>query len=210
MCGPRGPAMMSRAASASSDGERRCRLLCRPIETGIGEIVVRPIGPADADMARAFIDGLSATSRHHRFFTALKALSPGMLDRFIRTDHPDHMALVGIAHRHGQQSIVGEARYARSRDGASADIALAVADAWQRRGIGTGLLDMLERMAAATGVTRLTGESLAVNKTFLSFARAFGFGARPDDVDRSVLRIEKQIGACTVIVLGGHRRDAGG
>jgi len=184
-------------------------MFCRPIHTGIGEVMVRPIGPGDADMAQAFVDGLSGTSRYFRFFAALKGLSPGMLDRFIRTDPPNHMALVGIAHVQGRQSIVGEARYALNGDGATADIAVAVADAWQRRGVATGLLDMLERIAAATGVTRLTGESFAVNETFLSFARAFGFKVRPDATDRSFLRIEKQIGECTFIRLGGTR-DPGG
>ena len=78
-------------------------------------------------------------------------------------------------------------------DGAGADIAVVVANAWQRRGVATGMLDMIEGIAAATGVTRLTGESFAVNDTFLSFARRFGFKIRSDDVDRRFLRIEKDI-----------------
>lgn len=80
-----------------------------------------------------------------------------------------------------------------------------IADAWQRRGVGTALLEMLERIAAATGVTRLTSESFAVNETFLSFARRFGFKIRPDDTDRSFLRIEKHIGECTLIRLERDR-----
>jgi acetyltransferase len=184
-------------------------MFCHPIPTGIGEVMVRPIGPGDADMAQGFVGSLSATSRYFRFFQSLKGLSPGMLERFTRIDHPTHLALVGIALVAGQQRIVGEARYAVNDDGVSADIAVAVADAWQRRGVATGLLDMLERIAAATGVTRLTGESFAVNDTFLSFARAFGFKVRPDAADRSFLRIEKQIGERTFIRLGGTR-DPGG
>lgn len=185
--------------SSCGDGEWHCRMFCHPIHTGIGEVLVRPIGPGDADMAQAFVDGLSATSRYFRFFATLKGLSPSMLDRFIRADHPNHLALVGIAGVQGRQSIVGEARYALNNDGATADIAVVIADAWQRRGVGKGLLEMLERIAAATGVARLTGESFAVNETFLSFARGFGFKIRPDETDRSFLRIEKQIGSCLPI-----------
>ena len=192
------------------DDERHWRRFCHPIRTGIDEVMVRPIGPEDADMAQSFVGNLSATSRYFRFFQTLKGLSPGMLERFTCIDHRTHMALVGIALVQGRQSIVAEARYAMNVERGTADIAIAVTDAWQRRGVATGLLDILERMAAATGVTRLTGESFAVNETFLSFARAFGFRIRPDDTDRRVLRVEKQIGECTVIRLGGKRRDPGG
>jgi acetyltransferase len=92
-------------------------------------------------------------------------------------------------------SIIAEARYVRTGDGASAEFGIAVTDAWQRRGIGSALLGMIEQAAAAAGVTRLTGESLAVNDTFLSFARSCGFAVRRDSVDYSILRVEKQIGA---------------
>src|SRR5262245_42311017 len=49
------------------DLERRCRIYCRPIYTGLGQITVRPIGPLDADLAQAFVTGLSGTSRYFRF-----------------------------------------------------------------------------------------------------------------------------------------------
>lgn len=188
------------------DGEQHCRMFCHPIRTGIGEVTVRPIRPEDTDMAQAFVGSLSAASRYYRFFQALKGLSPAMLERFTGIDHRSHIALVGVALFEGKQSIVGEARYAVNDDGATADIAVVVADQWQRRGIATGLLGMLERIAAATGIARLTGETFAVNDTFLSFARAFGFKVRPDDADSTILRIEKRVATCALIDLGEKRR----
>ena len=164
-----------------------------PIRTSIGEVMVRPIGPGDADMVQAFVGGLSGNSRYFRFFQSLKRLPPGMLDRFTSIDHRTHMALVGVALVEGQQSIVAEARYAVNGDGVTAEIAVVVADAWQRRGIATGLLGLLERIAAANGVTRLTGETFAVNEKFVSFARASGFDIWPDS-DLGQLRIEKNLG----------------
>lgn len=187
------------------DGEQHCRMFCRPILTGIGEVMVRPVAPGDADMAQGFVDSLSATSRYFRFFQSIKVLSPGMLERFTHVDHRTHLALVGVALVRGRQSIVGEARYALNEDGVSADFAVAVADPLQRRGIATGLIEMLERIAAATGVTRLTGECFAVNETFVSFARAVGFQIRSDAADRSFVRIEKRIDDSAVINMGKHR-----
>ncbi len=175
------------------DAEGNCRIYCQPINTGFGQVAVRPLSPADAGLAQAFVTGLSGTSRYFRFFQALKCLSPVMLDRFTRIDHAQ-MALAGVANLDGTPSMVAEARYAVDADGTSAEIALAVADVWQRRGIATELMATLERIAVAAGITRLTGECVAVNEGFAGLARSVGFQVRSDTGDRSLLQIEKRIG----------------
>ena len=56
-------------------------------------------------------------------------------------------------------------------NGTSAEIALATADLWQRRGIATELMTTLERIAVATGIARLTGECLTVaNATWVTWS----------------------------------------
>jgi acetyltransferase len=117
-----------------------------------------------------------------------------MLDLFTRIDHVTHTVLAGVASLHDTQIMVAEARYAVHGDGGSAEIALAVADLWQRRGIATGLMAMLERIAVAAVITRLTGECLGVNEGFVRLARSVGFQLHADTSDRSPLQIEKHIG----------------
>jgi len=175
------------------DAEQLCRMFCHPIETANGQVSVRPIRPADAGLSQAFVASLSATARYFRFFQPLKSLPPLLLERFTRVDHADHIALVGIAMDRGAASIVAEARYAVGGDGTVADIALVVADRWQRRGIATELLAALERIAGSTGIARLTGESFAVNAGFLQFARSSGFSVRTAAEDRSLVKIDKPI-----------------
>ncbi|HZT48906.1 MAG TPA: GNAT family N-acetyltransferase [Hyphomicrobiaceae bacterium] len=173
------------------DAERQCLMFCRPIRTGFGELAVRPLGPADAGMAQAFVISLSGTSRYFRFFQVLKCLSPAMLDRFTRADQVTQVALAAVADLDGRPSMVAEARYAVAADGRSAEFALAVADEWQRRGLATQLMATLEHIAAAAGITRLMGECLAINQGFVSLARSLGYRVRADAGDRSLLRIEK-------------------
>ena len=55
------------------DTQRQCRMFCRPIRTGFGELAVRPIGPADAGIAQAFVTSLSGTSRLTGHLRQLKA-----------------------------------------------------------------------------------------------------------------------------------------
>jgi GNAT superfamily N-acetyltransferase len=179
---------------ADLEAERQCRIFCRPIHTGFGEVAVRPMSPADAEMAQVFVTTLSGTSRYFRFFQALRCLSPAMLDRFIRVDHVTHVALAGVVNVDGRPTIVAEARYAVSTDGTSAEIALTVADQWQRRGLASELMATLERVAVAAGITRLTGECLAVNEGFAGLARSLGFRVYADASDRSLLQVEKAIG----------------
>jgi acetyltransferase len=174
------------------DLERHCRIYCRPIHTGLGQITVRPISPLDADLAQAFVTGLSGTSRYFRFFQALRCLSPPMLDRFTLIDH-GHIALAGVADLDGAQTMVAEARYAVDGGETSAEIALAVADLWRRRGIATEMMTTLERIAVAAGITLLTGQCLAVNEGFVALARSIGFQVRADPSDRSLLQIDKRI-----------------
>ncbi len=191
------------------EARQDCRMPCRPIRTGEGEVAVRPINPADAELVQAFVTGLSGTSRYFRFFQALKSLSPGMLDRLTRVDQVNHVALAGIARLDGRPSMVAEARYAVGSGGTTAEIALAVADQWQRRGIATELLATLERVAAAAGITRFTGECLAVNDPFVSLVRTLGYRVYPDASDRRLLQIEKYIGESTRSLGSTYFRESG-
>jgi GNAT superfamily N-acetyltransferase len=184
------------------DAEQQCLMFCLPIRTGFGDLAVRPIAPADAEIAQAFLTSLSGTSRYFRFFQALKCLSPTMLDRFTRVDQVTQVARAAVADLDGRPSMVAEARYAVAADGRSAEFALAVADQWQRRGLATQLMATLERIATAAGITRLTGECLAINEGFVSFARSLGYRVHADGGDRSLVRIEKEISG------GRQRRGA--
>jgi acetyltransferase len=178
------------------------RMFCHPVRTSFGQIVIRPIEPTDADMVQAFVRDLSGASRYFRFFQPLKCLPPGMIERFIRVDGPAHVALVALAPMQGKECLVGEARYCGIGDGATAELAIVVADEWQRRGVGTALLQILEGVAAANGITQLTGEALARNDTFASFVRASGFRTWQDR-DPAYLRFEKNIGANRLPVILG-------
>jgi acetyltransferase len=89
--------------------------------------------------------------------------------------------------------MVAEARYAVAADGRSAEFALAVADRWQRRGLATQMMARLERMAVAAGITRFTGECLAINEGFVRLARSLAYGVHADRDEPSLLRTEKDI-----------------
>jgi acetyltransferase len=137
------------------------------------DLVIRPISPDDK---LALSDGfarLSRQSRYRRFLSPHDRLSEAELRYLTEVDHHDHEALVAL-HPTTDEGV-GVARYVRSRkDPHSAELAVAVVDDWQRRGVGTRLASALADRARGEGITSFTGLVLAENELMLSLARELG------------------------------------
>jgi GNAT superfamily N-acetyltransferase len=151
---------------------------------------VRPIVPADREPLADAFDRLSDRSRRQRFLAPKPRLSARELDYLTDVDHVTHEALVAIDETTGD--IVGVGRYATgSGAGGAADMALAVVDAWQRRGIGHGLAVRLVERARANGITRLTGTALADNLRVRVLLDRLGFRVR--SVSAGVVEVELDV-----------------
>lgn len=98
---------------------------------------------------------LSAESRRLRFLTVKPSLSESELRYLTDVDGHHHEALGAIDPATGQGIAV--ARFVRDeRDPSRAEVAVTVADEWQRRGVGKLLLGRLADRAREEGVTRFT------------------------------------------------------
>jgi RimJ/RimL family protein N-acetyltransferase len=123
---------------------------------------IRPIRPDDAELLRDGFARLSPESRRLRFFVAKKALSAAEVRYLTEVDHHDHEALVAVDRFSGRGLAV--ARYIRDRvDHDAADVAVAVVDEWQGRGLGTALVTRLAARARCEGVHRFTATVLEHN-----------------------------------------------
>lgn len=146
---------------------------------------VRPIRPEDAELERSFVNGLSEQTRYYRFFYRLTELTPAMLARFTQVDYDRELALVALAPEPGAstQVFVGVGRYVANPDQVSAEFAVVVADAWQRRGVARVLMRGLIVCAKRRGFERLSGSILRVNEPMLAFVRSLGFTLDDDPED---------------------------
>ncbi|MGH2763303.1 MAG: GNAT family N-acetyltransferase, partial [Thermoleophilaceae bacterium] len=70
-----------------------------------------------------------------------------------------------------------------------AELAVAVVDAWHRRGVGTALLQRLAERAREEGIRRLSAEILTENRPMLDLTRALG-EVRVTGRDAGVVRVE--------------------
>ena len=156
-------------------------------------VTLRPIRPEDEGIEQEFVRNLSDESRYFRFRDAVRELSPRMLSQLTRVDYDRHLALIAVTERGGRELQVGVARYVAGGDGRSCEFAIAIADDWQRKGLGSRLMSALMAAAREQGVHEMVGEVLASNRKMLDFTARLGFRARLDASDPSVVRVERTL-----------------
>ena len=153
-------------------------------------VTVRPIRPEDAGIEQAFVRKLSNESRYNRFMDSVRELSPRMLAHFTQLDYERHMALIAVSERDGRELQVAVARYVVDDDRQRGEFAIAVADEWQRMGLGTLLMQALMAAARATGMRVMFGEVLASNRRMLRLMARMGFSVKVSEQDTRVMRVE--------------------
>jgi acetyltransferase len=158
--------------------------------------VMRPIRPEDAQPLQDFVRGLSAQSRYTRFVYLLRELTPSQLARYTQIDYDRELALVATtqtpnpAHRAlPQECIIGLAHYFLLSDRRGAEFALVVHDGWQRRGLGTRLMQGLIDAARGQGLSYLEGQVLESNRAMRRLLARLGFQDQPLEGAASVRRL---------------------
>lgn len=152
---------------------------------------VRPVRRADAPLVQQFVRALSPQSRRRRFFAPVRELSPAQLARMTLFDGSTGLGLVAVI---GEDTprIVGIAEHVLC-DPPVAELAVVVADDWQRQGLGERLVRMLLSHAARTGIAAMHGFVAVANQPMLALASKLGF-AFEEDADPDLVRIEKPLG----------------
>lgn len=161
-------------------------------------VTIRPIRPEDGDIEQEFVRNLSDESRYFRFRDSVRQLSPQMLLHLTHVDYDRHLALIAVTERRGREIQIGVARYIAETDRDSCEFAIAVADDWQRKGLGSRLMQALMAAARGQGMLEMHGEVLASNRKMLELAAKLGFSARPEESDPRVMRVELTFGRTTV------------
>jgi GNAT superfamily N-acetyltransferase len=134
---------------------------------------LRPIVPEDAPVVAASFERLSEESRYRRFFTLQESLLPAQLAYLVDVDHQDHEAIIAIHPSSGD--ALGIARYIRSKeDREIAEVAVSVADDFQRRGLGRAPLARLVSRARREGVRRFSALVMSNNPAAVNLLSGVG------------------------------------
>jgi acetyltransferase len=143
-------------------------------------LTIRPIRPEDEPLMVKFHQALSASTVYMRFFHMLslgQRVSHERLMRMCFIDYEREMALV-VVHQDpstGDESIIGVGRLTKVQGVNEAEVALVVADAFHRRGIGTEVLRQLVEVARDERLDRTGADILGENYTMLRVCEKLGF-----------------------------------
>ena len=114
-------------------------------------LLVRPLRHGDVPTVRGLFERLGERSRRTRFNGPKPCLSVPELRQLASVDSTHYVL---VAYVEGDPQAVAIARLVR--EGSSAEIAFAVADEYQQRGIGSALAAELVTDARAAGITEIT------------------------------------------------------
>lgn len=132
---------------------------------------VRPIRAEDEAGLAHFFCALSMESRILRFFAPV-ANADASAKRMVHVDYKSQYGLVAMAGL--PEQIVAHAMYIEIGP-RKAELAVAVADSYQGRGLGTILLGQLAEIATASGIDMFEAIVMPDNRTMLSMLRESGF-----------------------------------
>ena len=131
------------------------------------ELLVRPLTSGDVETVTGVFARLGERSRRARFMGPKPCISAAELEQLATVDARRH-ALVGYVH--GDPEPAAIASLVRN-DRDSAEIAFAVADEYQHRGIGSALAAELLADARAAGIIEITALASSDNPAAVALLR---------------------------------------
>lgn len=151
------------------------------------DILLRPVKLSDEPLLKDFFYSLSDRSNYLRFIMLRRHLPHEVLQKFVAIDYTRQMVILAITREDGRETVVGVGQYVVLKDEHRAEIALAVRDEWQGRGIGTELVNSLSQIARRQGLLGFTASVLGENHPVMKM------------VERSGMEIHRQLseGICT-------------
>lgn len=139
---------------------------------------VRALTASDESLLHEAFTRMSERSVYFRFFSPLKRLPSELAHKLAAVDGGDRFALVATTHllsADRSEQIAGVARYDRVSGTDVAEVAIAVVDEFQRRGLGSQLLSHLGAIAREHGIRTFTLIVLPENQSMLRLLRRLGW-----------------------------------
>jgi len=128
----------------------------------------RPLLPSDEFATRNFYYSLQESTVFYRFFYRRKIFSREMLQKqWAAVDYHQNMTVIGIVQRGKHKEIVALGSYGMAEEENVAEVAFVVKESYQGMGLGSYLLDMLEKIAEENKFKAFTATVLGENKAML-------------------------------------------
>lgn len=139
------------------------------------KLFFRPVRISDEDLIKDFFYSLSDRSLQRRFMTIRKDVPHKMRQKFVAIDFSKEIVILACIVKNNIEIIVGIGQYVKWDDRNYADVAFAVLDDYQNRGIGTELLDYITLLAKNEGLQGFTADVLGENRSMQALFDKMGY-----------------------------------
>lgn len=146
----------------------------RTTKTGI-KLFLRPVKISDEELLKDFFYSLSDQSLYRRFISTRKDMPHERLQEMVVIDYTKEMVILAVVEQNGKEVVVGVGQYGIQEYQHWAEVAFAVRDDYQYKGIGQVLLSYLTLIAKRNGLLGFTAEVLVENKPMLHLFEKMGF-----------------------------------
>jgi acyl-CoA hydrolase/GNAT superfamily N-acetyltransferase len=146
----------------------------RTTKTGL-HLFLRPVKISDEPLLKDFFYSLSDRSLNRRFLSIRKDMPHERLQDFVIIDYSHEVVILGVIGSAENELIVGVGQYGIDEKSHTAEVAFAVRDDHQNRGIGQEMLSYLTYLAKKEGLLGFTAEVMIDNKPMLHVFEKGGF-----------------------------------
>jgi acyl-CoA hydrolase/GNAT superfamily N-acetyltransferase len=154
----------------------------RTVKDGL-EVLFRPVQMSDEPLLKDFFYSLSDKSNKRRFITLRRYMPHEVLQKMVAIDFTKQMVVLAVVQQGEKEVVVGVGQYVVMGDTHTAEIALAVRDEFQGRGIGSELLAYLGQVARRQGLLGFTADVLGENTPVMKMLEKSGFGLQKEISD---------------------------
>jgi ribosomal protein S18 acetylase RimI-like enzyme len=128
-------------------------------------VLVRAPSAEDRDSVSTFLNGLSLTSRHHRFFSGIRIITADLVETMTAVA-PGHLVLLAL----DGETVVGHVMAVHGGDRVI-DIGVVVAEDHQHRGVGRRLVRELSVALTESGPVSVRCDVLRENQLVVEWLR---------------------------------------
>ncbi|HOD66943.1 MAG TPA: GNAT family N-acetyltransferase [candidate division Zixibacteria bacterium] len=168
------------------------KYVARPTLRDGTTVTLRPIKPEDEPLWLAFLASCSKESIYSRFRYFFHWNSHDVATRFCYIDYNREIAIVAEIVEGGERRIIGIGRLIADPDHEEVEYAVLIADAWQKKELGSLLTDYCMEVASRWKLKRIVAQTTTDNRPMISVFEKRGFAIAFDETGTGV-RVVKEL-----------------
>jgi len=138
-------------------------------------VLFRPVRISDEPLLQEFLYSLSEKSTYRRFISPRMDMPHERVQELVIIDHFTETAILAVMGQEDNEKVVAVGRYNMDPETHTAEVAFAVRDDYQNRGLGSELLSYLTYLAKRLGLLGFTADVLMDNTPMLHVFEKGGF-----------------------------------